>query len=42
MVCADDQAAIANAVRLIDGFDVEVWQGARKVTTLPRKPSDKP
>jgi hypothetical protein len=37
IVCADDEAAIAKAERLVDGHDVELWQGARKVTTLPRK-----
>jgi len=37
LVCADDVAAIANAKRLVDGHDVEVWQGARKVTTLAHK-----
>jgi hypothetical protein len=42
MVCSDDGAAIAVAERLVDGHDVELWQGARKVTTLPHKPSDKP
>ena len=34
LISADDNAAIASAKRLVDGHDVELWQGARKVTTL--------
>lgn len=37
LVCADDDTAIATAKRLVDGHDVELWQGARKVITLDRK-----
>ena len=37
LVFADDVAAISNAKRLVDGHDIEVWQGARKVTVLRRK-----
>lgn len=37
MVCANDKAAIFAAKRLVADHDVELWQGARKVTTLTRK-----
>ena len=37
LVCGDDAAAIATAKRMVDGHDVEVWQGARRVTTLAHK-----
>ena len=37
IVCADDDTAITTATRLVDGHDVEVWQGSRKVTTLAHK-----
>jgi hypothetical protein len=37
--CASDEEAIALASTLLDGFDMEVWQGARVVIRLP--PSDK-
>jgi hypothetical protein len=35
-VCADDEAAIEHAKRLMRGlsYDVELWTGARLVTTL--------
>ena len=32
--CDDDDAAIAAAKQLVDGHDVELWQGARKIITL--------
>ena len=34
IVCADDDAAIATAKRLVDGHGVELWQGARKIITM--------
>ena len=37
IVCVDDETAISAAKRLVDGHDVELWQGTRKVTTLSRK-----
>lgn len=37
LICTDDDRAIAAAKRLVDEHDVEVWQGARKVTVLRRK-----
>jgi hypothetical protein len=36
--CASDQDAIDEAKKFLDGFDVEIWQGARIVTRL--RPSD--
>lgn len=36
--CASDQEAIDEAKKSLDGFDVEIWQGARIVTRL--RPSD--
>jgi hypothetical protein len=30
-ICADDEAAQSEALRLMDGHDVELWQGARKL-----------
>ena len=33
----DDEAAIEVAKRLMDGQDLEVWQGARLVARLPRR-----
>ena len=33
----DDKAAIEVAKRMMDGQDLEVWQGARLVTRLPRR-----
>jgi hypothetical protein len=34
IICADDEAAVAAAKRLLDRHDIEVWQGTRKVSTL--------
>ena len=34
IVSADDDAAIAEAEQLVDGHDVELWQGDRKVALL--------
>jgi hypothetical protein len=39
MQCVSDQEAIAEARKLLDGFDMEVWQGARVVVRL--RSSDK-
>lgn len=36
--CPDDEAAKEAARQLVDGHDVELWQGARKVETFKRKP----
>ena len=32
--CADDDAAIKEAKQLLDGHDIEVWQGTRIVVHL--------
>ena len=34
MICRDDTEAIAKAKRLVDGHDVELWNGDRLVTRL--------
>ena len=39
MQCVSDQGAIAEARKLLDGFDMELWQGARVVVRL--RSSDK-
>ena len=36
--CADDDAAKEVAKQLVDGHDVELWQGARKLETFKQKP----
>jgi hypothetical protein len=35
--CSDDNA-IEQARQLVDGYDVELWQRARKIATFSRKP----
>lgn len=37
LICANDDAAKERALLLVDGHDVELWQGNRKVTILARK-----
>ncbi len=32
--CDDDDAAIAEATKQLDGHDIELWDQARKVATL--------
>jgi hypothetical protein len=32
--CVSDQEAIAQAKQVLNGLDIEVWQGARVVTRL--------
>ncbi len=39
LICADDDAAVAAAKRLLDGHDIELWQPDRKVTTLAHRPN---
>jgi hypothetical protein len=34
LVCPDDEVAKEYAKRLVDGHDVELWQGDRKVATF--------
>lgn len=35
--CADDGAATAEALKLVDDCDVELWQGTRMIGTLKKK-----
>jgi hypothetical protein len=35
--CADDKAAIESAKQLINGHDIELWQGERIIAKLDRK-----
>lgn len=44
LTCADDDAAIVAAKRLVNVHDVELWQAARKVIVLAHKvdPLDAP
>jgi hypothetical protein len=37
MVCDDDSKAIERAERLVDGHDVELWNGARVELTMPQR-----
>ena len=34
VICETDNDAIAEAQKLLDGLDIEVWNGARLVTRL--------
>jgi len=34
LVCSDDSAALAQAKQLVDGHDIELWQGDRKLATF--------
>jgi hypothetical protein len=36
--CDDDDAAIKTARQLVDGHDVELWQGSRKIETFRYRP----
>jgi hypothetical protein len=38
IACQSDKAAIEHAKKLVDGHDIEVWQGARPVTRLKSQP----
>ena len=35
--CTDDEAAKAEAKKLADGHDIELWQGARMIGTFTRE-----
>jgi hypothetical protein len=37
MVCRDDGEAVARTKRLLDGRDIEVWNGERLVIRLSHK-----
>jgi hypothetical protein len=36
--CENDSTAIASAKKLLDGHDIEIWNGLRKIIRLPHKP----
>jgi hypothetical protein len=36
-VCRDDEAAKERAKQLVDGHDVELWNGGQKIETFPHK-----
>jgi hypothetical protein len=38
LTCRDDDEAVARAKRLVDGYDVELWSGARFIIRLTHKP----
>jgi hypothetical protein len=38
LICHDDAEAIEKAKRLVDGHDVELWNGDRLVTRISHKP----
>jgi hypothetical protein len=40
LVCSNDTEAIEKAWRLVDGYDVELWSGARLVIRLSREPPE--
>jgi hypothetical protein len=35
--CDNDSTAIASAKKLLDGHDIEIWNGLRKIVRLPHK-----
>lgn len=35
--CADDQEAIEQAKKFVDGLDIEVWESSRVVAKIPRR-----
>jgi hypothetical protein len=37
--CTDDNAAIEAAKQFIDGHDIELWQGDRRITRFDHKPA---
>jgi hypothetical protein len=39
LVCRDDGEAVAKAKRLVDGHDIEVWNGERLVVRLKSSPT---
>jgi hypothetical protein len=38
LVCADDYEAMEKAKGLVDGHDIELWNGLRSVSRLTPKP----
>lgn len=39
--CDDDEAANKGAKQLVDGCDVELWRGRRKIATFKHRPETK-
>jgi hypothetical protein len=37
LVCEDETTAKERAKQLVDGHDVELWQGIRKIAIFPRQ-----
>ena len=37
LVCEDETTAKERAKQLVDGHDVELWQGTRKIAIFPRQ-----
>ncbi len=37
LVCENEDDAKERAKQLVDGHDIELWQGARKVAIFPRQ-----
>ena len=37
LVCSDDELARTEAAQLVDGHDVELWQGTRRIARFPAK-----
>lgn len=42
LICRDDGEAVANAKRLLDGHDIEIWSGDRFVIRLKSSDGPKP
>jgi hypothetical protein len=40
--CADHSAAVESAKQLIDGHDIELWQGDRKIAKFDGNPKMQP
>jgi hypothetical protein len=38
LMCAEEAEAVERARQLVDGHDVELWQGARMITRFERSP----
>jgi hypothetical protein len=37
LFCRDDESAKEQAARLVDGYDVELWQSERRIAFFKRK-----
>lgn len=38
LAASDETTAREQAKQLVDGHDVELWQGDKRIVTIPRKP----